>query len=90
MVGMLLGTLFYRLGKKFTLIFWLFFSAVPSIFLPMYLWLLYQRNELGSSMSNVGNYLTTFDVPGASGELLIVAIVFGAATWLNMRRLPQN
>jgi hypothetical protein len=90
MIGMLLGTLFYRLGKKFTLIFWLVFSALPTIFLPMYLWLLYQRNELGSSMSNVGNYLATFEVPGASGSLLIVAVVVGAATWLNMRRLPQN
>ncbi len=90
LVGMLFGSLFYRFGKIFTLVFWLIFSAIPTIFLPMYLWLLYQRNELGSSMSNVGNYLTTFDVAGASVSLLLLGVVFGAATWLNMRRLPQN
>ena len=90
LVGILLGTLFYRFGKKFTLIFWLAFSAVPAIFLPGYLWLLYQRNELGPSMSNVGTFLSTFDVPAAVGTLSMVSIVVIAVTWLNMRRLPQN
>ena len=90
LVGVLLGSLFYRFGKKFTLIFWLLFSAMPTIILPIYLWALYQRDELGQSMSALGAYLKTFDVLSASGTLLIITIIVGAATWMNMRRLPQN
>jgi len=88
--GLLLGSLFYRFGKKFTLVFWLLFSAAPTIVLPMFLWALHQRGELKESMSALGTYLNTFDVPGASGSLLILAVVFCAAAWVNIRRLQQN
>ena len=36
--GLLMGSLFYRFGKKFTLAFWLMFSAIPVVFFPLLLW----------------------------------------------------
>ena len=90
LTGVLLGSLFYRLGKKFTLVFWLPFSAIPTIVLPMYMWAMYNRNELASSMSALGTYLKTFNVLSASGTLLVITIVVCVAEWLNIRRLPQT
>jgi hypothetical protein len=88
--GMLLGSLFYQLGKRFTLVFWLFFSAIPTIILPVVLWTQHQRGELTQSLRTLGTYLKTFDVLGASGIILVITVVFSTATWLNIRRLPQK
>jgi|GEM_PF-2761869 len=88
--GLLLGGLFYRLGRWFTLIFWLAFSAVPMLILPMYGWALYQRGEFAQVMSALGITLRGFDVGAASWMMLSVAAVFSAAAWLNTRRLPQK
>ena len=88
--GLLVGSLFYRFGKKFTLAFWLVFSAIPVVFLPLFMWSLHQRGHLSISITSLGEFLKNFDVLAASGVLLLLAIVFCAAAWLNIRRLPQK
>ena len=85
--GLLMGSLFYRFGKKFTLAFWLMFSSIPMIFFPLLLW---SRGQLAASIKAVGEFLGNFDVLAGSGYLLILAIVFGIAAYLNIRRLPQK
>ena len=88
--GLFLGSLFYRWGRKFILIFWLVFSALPMIVLPFALWRLYQQDTLSFHLTRVGGYLQTFDVLNASGLLFLVALFFGVATFVNMRSLPQQ
>ena len=38
--GLLMGSLFYRFGKKFMVAFWLIFSTIPTIAFPLYIWIL--------------------------------------------------
>lgn len=84
--GLLMGSLFYRLGKKFILAFWLMFSAIPMVFFPLLLW----RSHLSRSITAMGEFLGNFDVLASSGYLLILTIVFSIAAYLNIRRLPQK
>ena len=88
--GWLVGSLFYRFGKKFTLAFWLVFSAVPVLLLPLFMWSLHQRGELSGSISAVGEFIRNFDVLAASGFFLLLAMIFGGCAWLNIRKLPQR
>ncbi len=88
--GILMGSLFYRFGKKFILAFWLFFSFIPTVFFPLFLWSLYQRSQLSRSITAMGEFLRNFDVLAISGYLLILTIVFSIAAYLNIRRLPQK
>jgi hypothetical protein len=88
--GVLLGSLFYRLGKKFMLVFWLAFSGIPAIILPMMLWTQHQQGELTQSMKSLGVFLNTFDVLSATGVLLVVTLVFGIAAYWNIHKLPQR
>lgn len=90
MFGLLMGSLFYRFGKKFMMAFWLIFSAAIMIVLPAILWTLHLRSQLSDSMNAFGDFLKNFDLTIANLILLLVALVFGAAAWLNMRRLPQK
>ena len=85
-IGLLLGSLFYRFGKKFTLAFWLIFSAIPMVFFPLLLW----RGHFSTSITAMGAFLGNFDVMAGSGVLFVLMIVFGTAAWLNIRRLPQK
>ncbi len=88
--GMLFGSLFYRFGKKFTLAFWLLLSAIPTILIPLFLWIFHQRGQLSTSISAIGEYLRYFDLMSVSWFFFILTIVFGVSTYLNIRRLPQN
>ena len=84
--GLLMGSLFYRFGKKFTLAFWLMFSAVPVVFFPFVLW----GSHSSVTMTAMGEFLRNFDVLAGSGVLLILTIVFSSAAYRNIRRLPQK
>lgn len=88
--GLMMGSLFYRFGKKFRVIFWLLFSSIPTVFLPLLLWALYQRGLLSNSMTATGGFLKNFDILAVSWNLLLLSIVFGVSAWLNIRRLPQK
>lgn len=88
--GILMGSLFYRFGRKFTIAFWLMFSAIPLVFFPLLLWPLYQQGNLSKFISALGAFLGNFDVLASSGYLLILTIVFSIAAYLNIRRLPQK
>ncbi len=90
LVGIFLGTLFYRFGNKFVLAFWLIFSAIPTVFLPFFLWVQYKRGILGENMSALGSYLTNFNLLGASASLFVITLLIAGLTWLNIRRLSQN
>jgi len=89
-LGLLLGSLFYRFGKKFILAFWLIFSSIPMIFFPLLLWTYYRSGQLSGFITDMGEFLRNFDVLAGSGYLFIPTIVFSAAAYLNIRRLPQK
>jgi hypothetical protein len=88
--GLLVGSLFYRFGKKFTLAFWLVFSSIPAVIFPLFMWSLHQRGQLSVSITAAGEFLRNFNLLATSGVLLLLAIIFGAAAYLNIRRLPQK
>jgi len=89
-LGLLLGSLFYRLGKKFTISFWLIFSAIPSVVFPLLLWIFHVQGHLSESLSTIGRFFSDFNVMTGSGILLMLTIVFGIAAWFNIRKLPQR
>ena len=84
--GLLIGSLSYRFGKKFTLAFWLIFSAIPVMFFPWLFW----HGQVSIFITDAGGFLQNFDVLVGSGYLFILTIVFSIATYLNIRRLPQK
>ena len=88
--GLLMGSLFYRFGKKFTLAFWLMFSSIPMVFFPLLLWPIYQRGQLSTFITEMGQFLRNFDVLASSGYLFILATFLSIASYLNIRRLPQK
>jgi len=88
--GFLTGSLFYRYGRKFTVGFWLVISSIPFVLFPLFLWALYQRGHLTVSIDAMGTFFRDFNVLAGTGYLLLGAIIFGAAAYLNIRRLPQK
>ncbi len=88
--GLLMGSLFYRFGKKFTLAFWLIFSSVPIVMFPLLLWPLSQRNKLSSFFTNLEEFLQNFDILVYSGYLFILTILFCLAAFINITKLPQK
>ncbi len=89
-LGMLLGSLSYRFGKLFDYLVWLAVFLLSIVYLPLALWSLYQEGELTAVFASWGEFLGGFNVLANSGYLLLIAIVLGALTFLNMRRLPQK
>ncbi len=81
--GLMMGSLFYRFGKKFTLAFWIIFSAIPMVFFPLF-------SRTSNSIKAMGEFLRNFDVLAGSGYLLLLTLVFSLAAYLNIRRLPQK
>jgi len=88
--GLLMGSLFYRFGKKFTLAFWLIFSAIPTVVFPLILWIMHLRDKLEQSITSMVDSIKYFDLASSSLILFILAILFSTAAWLNIRRLPQK
>lgn len=89
-LGLLLGSLSYRFGRLFRLLFWAITSIIFLVYLPLVMWSLYQENQLTAVFTAMGEYLGGFNVLATSGYLLLLAIGLGALTFVNMRRLPQN
>lgn len=90
MSGLFLGSLFYRFGKIFTLFFWLVFSAVPTLSVPLLLWLFHQHGQLSGFIADAGEFLGNFDLAAGSGYLLILTVITVIAAYLNIRKLPQK
>ncbi|MFC1724899.1 hypothetical protein ACFL4T_04670 [candidate division KSB1 bacterium] len=88
--GLLLGSLFYRFGRAFTVAFWLLVSLIPVVLLPLILWYPYPQSDKSGLIANIGEFLKNFDVLTGSGFLFILAVIFGAAAYLNIRSLPQK
>ena len=84
--GLLLGSLFYRFGKTFTLVFWLVFSSIPVLLLPVLVW----PGYFSISLKPVGDLLEGFNVLAGSGVLFILALIFSTASYINIRKLPQR
>jgi hypothetical protein len=85
-----MGSLFYRFGKKFALLFWLSFSAIPAIVLPLILWIFYQQGRLSILISATGEYLHYFDLTAVSWFFFVLTLIFGIGAYLNIRGLPQR
>ena len=89
-LGLLLGSLYYRYGKLFTIVFWAIIFLLSIIYLPLQMWSFYQDDRLSDTFSAMGSFLGGFNVLAISGYLLLIAVALGAATFLNLRRLPQK
>lgn len=89
-LGMLLGSLSYRFGKKFDLLVWAAVSVLSIIYLPLAMWSLFQQGRLTAVSNAFFESLGSFNVWANSGYLLLIAIVLGALTYLNLRRLSQK
>ena len=90
MFGLMMGSLFYRFGRRFVLAFWLMFSSVFVVFLPLFIWYRHQDSYLSKFITAIWEFLKSFDVLACSGYLFILTIFFGIAAYLNIRRLPQK
>lgn len=90
LAGLLIGSLFYRLGRKFMMLFWLVFSALPMVVTPLLLWMLHQRSQLAGCLKALGDCLKGFDVLVSSCALFALSLVFSVFLYLNMRKLPQR
>lgn len=90
LLGLLLGSLFYRFGKLFRLFFWVFITLISIIYLPFLLWSFYQEDRLTAVFASMGEFFARFNVLTSSGYLLLLTIVLGALTFMSMRRLPQK
>lgn len=88
--GLLSGSLFYRFGKKFTLVFWLIFASIPLVFLPLLLWPFSENNHLPVTITSLSKFLTSFNVLAASGYLFVITTILSIITYINIRRLPQK
>ncbi|MCP5096984.1 MAG: hypothetical protein GY943_15655 [Chloroflexi bacterium] len=89
-IGTLIGSLFYRFGKIFRLAFWIIFSSIFMIYIPLLLWSLYQSSRLSTSIGTIGEFLSNFNVLASSGYLFMLTIVLSLGLYLNIRRLPQK
>ena len=72
--GLLMGSLFYRFGKKFMVSFWLIFSTIPTVVFPLILWIFYLQNKLEQSITSMVEFLKNFDLLVSSGYLFILTI----------------
>lgn len=88
--SLLIGSLFYRLGRKFVVAFWLLFSAIPVIFFPLLLWIFYLQGKLNRSLIAIDGFLNNFNLLSGSGILLTLTIVLGMAAYMNISRLSQK
>ena len=89
-LGILLGSLSYRFGKRFDLIVWATVAIVSVIYLPLAMWSLYQEDRLTAVLINFFAPLGEFNVLANASYLLLIAIALGALTFINLRRLPQR
>jgi hypothetical protein len=90
MFSLLMGSLFYRFGKLFTLAFWLLFSATPTVLFPLLLWTLHQQGHLSDAFMATTYFLRNFDLWQGSVWLLVIASLFGLLAYLNINRLEQK
>lgn len=88
--GLLMGSLFYRLGKKFTIAFWMAFSFIPAVFFPLSLWVFNGNKSISQAFAAMGESFKNFNLPTASMIMFLLTIVFGLAAWFNIRKLPQK
>ncbi len=84
--GVFLGSVFYRFGKKFTLIFWLLFSSIPLLILPLSL----LHKNAKENLIETWRVLKIFDLASASGLLAGGTLLLAIALYINIRKLPQK
>lgn len=84
--GILLGSLFYRFGKRFVTSFWLAVLIIPTAFLPMVIW----HQHFSGFLPTLGKFLTAFDIVVSSGYQVLLTVIFGIAALLHIQKLPQK
>ena len=89
-IGLLVGSLCYRWGKKFALTFWLIFSLTPTLFIPLLLWYFHSIGHLQKSLNATGHFFQSFNVPAAIFILFSLTILFSGVAYVNIRRLAQR
>jgi len=89
-LGMLLGSLSYRYGRRFDLLVWAIVAFLSIIYVPLAMWSLHQQDRLTTALNTFGEFLAGFNVWTQSGNLLLISIALSAVAFLNLRRLPQE
>jgi hypothetical protein len=88
--GLLIGSLMYRLGKKFTLTFWLIFSTSIVTLLSFLIWPANDQIVLSDGLSSLNKSLSSINMPLTIVIMLVLMIVFSLCAYLNIRKLPQK
>ena len=88
--GLLMGSLSYRFGKIFILTSWLVLGSIFILVLPWYLWNMHNEGQLAAFMATFTDKVIHFDLLIGSAYLLLFAIIFFIAAYLNIRKLPQK
>lgn len=83
--GMLHGSLSYKFGRVFKIIFWVGIS-----FIIMFLPLLIDLKAIVNILSAVFRVGSTNGIFVAPLNMLAATVILGAITWLAVRRQPQN
>ncbi|KAA3661659.1 MAG: hypothetical protein DWQ10_04065 [Calditrichaeota bacterium] len=89
-IGLMLGSLFYRYGRKFVLVFWLVFASIPVVFFPLLMLSLVQSNKIGVFAAGMRNTFRSFDLLACSGYMFVFFVIFSAIAFYNIRSLPQR
>ncbi|KAA3664847.1 MAG: hypothetical protein DWQ04_03630 [Chloroflexi bacterium] len=89
-LGILIGSLFYRFGKLFRLAFWTVIVSTSILIIPLLLWSLYQQNDLTRFITDTGVFFKNFNLLASSGYLLILTIAFSIGAYVNILKLPQK
>ncbi len=87
MAGFLIGTLFYRLGNKFTIVFWVVVSGVLPLVILLYVSYFHQRGELETVIYDIKIYLQSFNLLKSSMFYLLFGAFAGLGAYFNIRRL---
>lgn len=88
--GLIIGSLMYRFGKRFTLAFWLVFSTSIITLLSFLIWPANDPISLSNGLPPLNRTLSSINMPLTIIVMLMLAIVFSVCAYLNIRKLPQK
>lgn len=88
MFAFFMATLAYRYGRMFHILFWGFIIAVTCVILPILLWFFGLYTPIYQFLSWALGFGKGSGMLIGAGNLMILAVIFGMATYFGMRRLP--
>ena len=90
MFAILISSLSYRFGNKFTWGFWLSLTLLPVIVVPAAIGFPGDLEAMGIFLRNIGEFLKSFNILRASGWLILLSAAAGTGAFLNIRFLEMK